>query len=50
MHIIHLWNYLIFRVIPIVNENDTVSTYEIVVGENDVLIGDNDTLSQSLHH
>lgn len=31
-------------VIPIVNENDTVSTYEIVVGENDVLIGDNDTL------
>ena len=32
-------------VIPIVNENDTVSTYEIVVGENDVLIGDNDTLS-----
>lgn len=32
-------------VIPIVNENDTVSTYEIVVGEDDVLIGDNDTLS-----
>ena len=32
-------------VIPIVNENDTVSTYEIVVGDNDVLIGDNDTLS-----
>lgn len=32
-------------VIPIVNENDTVSTYEIVVGDNDVLIGDNDNLS-----
>ncbi len=32
-------------VIPIVNENDTVSTYEIVVGDNDILIGDNDTLS-----
>ena len=32
-------------IIPIVNENDTVSTYEIMVGENDVLIGDNDTLS-----
>lgn len=32
-------------VIPIVNENDTVSTYEIHVGEDDVLIGDNDTLS-----
>lgn len=32
-------------VIPIVNENDTVSTYEIVVGDDDVLIGDNDTLS-----
>ena len=32
-------------VIPIVNENDTVSTYEILVGENDILIGDNDTLS-----
>lgn len=32
-------------VIPIVNENDTVSTYEIVFGDNDVLIGDNDTLS-----
>jgi len=32
-------------VIPIVNENDTVSTYEIRVGEDDVLIGDNDTLS-----
>lgn len=32
-------------VIPIVNENDTVATYEIQVGENDVLIGDNDTLS-----
>lgn len=31
--------------IPIVNENDTVSTYEIVVGDDDVLIGDNDTLS-----
>ncbi len=31
--------------IPIVNENDTVSTYEILVGEDDVLIGDNDTLS-----
>lgn len=32
-------------VVPIVNENDTVSTYEIVVGDDDVLIGDNDTLS-----
>lgn len=32
-------------VIPIVNENDTVSTYEIVVGDDDILIGDNDTLS-----
>ena len=32
-------------VIPIVNENDTVSTYEIQVGEDDILIGDNDTLS-----
>ena len=32
-------------VIPIVNENDTVSTYEIRVGEDDILIGDNDTLS-----
>lgn len=32
-------------VIPIVNENDTVSTFEIVVGDDDVLIGDNDTLS-----
>ncbi len=32
-------------IIPIVNENDTVSTYEILVGEDDVLIGDNDTLS-----
>lgn len=32
-------------VIPIVNENDTVATYEIQVGDNDVLIGDNDTLS-----
>ncbi|MCR4749580.1 MAG: glutamate 5-kinase [Lachnospiraceae bacterium] len=32
-------------VIPIVNENDTVSTYEIRLDEDDVLIGDNDTLS-----
>lgn len=32
-------------VIPIVNENDTVSTYEILLDEDDVLIGDNDTLS-----
>ncbi len=32
-------------IIPIVNENDTVSTYEILVGEDDTLIGDNDTLS-----
>ncbi len=32
-------------IVPIVNENDTVSTYEIVVGDDDVLIGDNDTLS-----
>ena len=32
-------------VIPIVNENDTVSTYEIIVNDDDVLIGDNDTLS-----
>ena len=31
--------------IPIVNENDTVSTSEILVNEDDVLIGDNDTLS-----
>lgn len=32
-------------IIPIVNENDTIATYEIRVGENDTLIGDNDTLS-----
>ncbi len=32
-------------IIPIVNENDTVSTYEILVDNDDVLIGDNDTLS-----
>ncbi|MCR4651788.1 MAG: glutamate 5-kinase [Lachnospiraceae bacterium] len=32
-------------VVPIVNENDTVSTYEIIVDDKDVLIGDNDTLS-----
>ena len=32
-------------VIPIVNENDTVSTYEILLDEDDALIGDNDTLS-----
>ncbi len=32
-------------IIPIVNENDTVATHEIHVGENDTLIGDNDTLS-----
>lgn len=32
-------------IIPIVNENDTIATYEIQVGENDTLIGDNDTLS-----
>lgn len=32
-------------VIPIVNENDTVSTYEILMDDDDVLIGDNDTLS-----
>lgn len=32
-------------VIPIVNENDTVSTYEIILDEDDTLIGDNDTLS-----
>lgn len=32
-------------VIPIVNENDTVATYEINVNDNDTLIGDNDTLS-----
>ncbi len=32
-------------VVPIVNENDTVSTYEILVGDDDILIGDNDTLS-----
>lgn len=32
-------------VIPIVNENDTVATYEIQVSDKDVLIGDNDTLS-----
>ncbi|MBO4846816.1 MAG: glutamate 5-kinase [Lachnospiraceae bacterium] len=32
-------------VIPIVNENDTVSTYEILLDDDDMLIGDNDTLS-----
>lgn len=32
-------------IIPIVNENDTIATDEIHVGENDTLIGDNDTLS-----
>lgn len=32
-------------IIPIVNENDTIATYEIQIGENDTLIGDNDTLS-----
>lgn len=32
-------------VIPVVNENDTIATYEIQVDDNDVLIGDNDTLS-----
>ena len=32
-------------IIPIVNENDTIATYEIQTGENDTLIGDNDTLS-----
>ena len=32
-------------VIPIVNENDTVSTYEILLDDDDVLIGDNDRLS-----
>ncbi len=32
-------------IIPVVNENDTIATYEIHVGENDTLIGDNDTLS-----
>jgi len=32
-------------VIPVVNENDTVATYEINFGDNDTLIGDNDTLS-----
>lgn len=31
--------------IPIVNENDTIATYEIIYGDNDILIGDNDTLS-----
>lgn len=31
--------------IPIVNENDTVSTSEILVDKDDILIGDNDTLS-----
>ena len=31
--------------IPIVNENDTIATYEIMYGDNDILIGDNDTLS-----
>jgi glutamate 5-kinase len=37
---------LAMGVIPIVNENDTVATYEIEVGGDlDVLIGDNDTLS-----
>lgn len=32
-------------VIPIVNENDTVSTYEILLDDDDALIGDNDRLS-----
>ncbi len=32
-------------VIPVVNENDTIATYEIIYGDNDVLVGDNDTLS-----
>lgn len=32
-------------VIPIVNENDTVANYEIMIDENETLIGDNDTLS-----
>lgn len=32
-------------VVPIVNENDTVSTAEIILDEDDMLIGDNDTLS-----
>lgn len=32
-------------VIPVVNENDTIATYEIRVDDNDVLVGDNDTLS-----
>lgn len=32
-------------IVPIVNENDTIATYEINVGANDTLIGDNDTLS-----
>lgn len=36
---------LAMGIIPIVNENDTVATHEIHVGENDTLIGDNDTLS-----
>lgn len=32
--------------IPIVNENDTIATYEIIYeGDSDVLVGDNDTLS-----
>lgn len=37
-------------VIPIVNENDTVSTYEILFDEDDALIGDNDTLSAIVAH
>lgn len=32
-------------VIPIVNENDTVANYEIMIDDNETLIGDNDTLS-----
>lgn len=36
---------LTMGIIPIVNENDTIATYEINVGHNDTLIGDNDTLS-----
>lgn len=33
-------------IIPIVNENDTIATYEInLEADNDTLIGDNDTLS-----
>ncbi len=33
----HLKSYFGLEVIPIVNENDTVSTYEMQFGDNDTL-------------